>query len=234
MLLKILLSLMFLVPAVAVHADSAPDRQKPVVLDENLWVTFYDLPSRRFRTIRAAILTRDYEAAARDLSVTANYLSVEANRASAVIQVPLNDVVARLGSMQGRIDKLTLDELDMLFGRAHWLLAQHYLDHAKQSRDMRDNRGTSLFLWATIHHMERAALWNNVPVTSETHRALEGLRKLAGRLQNPETSDRAYKDKPVVRAEILLRKIGKQIDRRILLPDSGAEITGPDSEKSTP
>ena len=61
-------------------------------------------------------------------------------------------------------------------------------------------------------------LWSNVAVTREAQTALEGLRKIAGELQNPETSSRAYKERPVVRADKLLRKIGKQIDRRVILP----------------
>lgn len=61
-------------------------------------------------------------------------------------------------------------------------------------------------------------LWSNVAVTREAQTALEGLRKVAGELQNPATSARAYKERPVVRAEKLLRKIGKQIDRRVILP----------------
>lgn len=201
----------------AAYADKHEGRQSPVVLDENLWVTFYDLPSRRFRAIRAAVLLRDIEAAARDLSVTANYLTVEADRASAVFQGPLRVVVERLREMTKSADELTLEELDTLFGRAHWLLAQHYLESARQARDVRQARNTSLYLLATTHHLERAMLWSNVPVTREVHRTLEGLQDVAGELQSPETSSRAFRDKPVVRAENLLRKIGEQMDRRVLL-----------------
>lgn len=215
---KIMLPLLLVIFGVATYADEQLDRQASVVLDEDLWITFYDLPSRRFRAIRTAILVRNNESAARDMSVTANYLSVEADRSSAVFQAPLRNVVDRLRGMGAAVEEVTLEELDALFGRAHWLLAQHYLDLARRARDARQDRNASLYLWATTHHMERALLWSNVAVTREAHATLEDLREIGSLLQDPETSARAYKEKPVVRAEQLLRKIGKQIDRRVLLP----------------
>ena len=48
--------LLILVSASTTYAQQG-DGQSAVVLDEDVWVTFYDLPSRRFRAIRAAILT---------------------------------------------------------------------------------------------------------------------------------------------------------------------------------
>lgn len=224
----VLLTLIFLVAATSFGQQS--DNQSSVVLDENLWITFYDLPSRRFRAIRSAILSRDFESAARDLSVTASYLSVEAERSSAVFQVPLRDVVDRLRRMQATVERVTLEELDVLFGRAHWLLAQHYLEFARQSRDARQNRNASLYLWATTHHIERAILWSNAAVTREVHATLEGLQELASELKNPETSARAYGERPIVRAEGLLRKMGKQIDRRVLLPPAQNDVSQPDAE----
>lgn len=227
---KTLLPLMLIFLGVSASYGQQGGSQSAVVLDENLWVTFYDLPSRRFRAIRAAVLTRDHQAAARDLSAAANYLSVEAERSAAVFQAPLRDVVNQLRRMESDVDKVTLEDLDSLFGRAHWLLAQHYLGFARDARDARHNRNASLYLWATTHHIERAILWSNATVTREVHSTLEGLQKLAGELGNPETSARAYRERPIVRAENLLRKIGQQIDRRVLLPlppedvsESGAE-----------
>ena len=215
---KSILPLMLIFLGASATYGQQRDSQSAVVLDENLWVTFYDFPSRRFRAIRTAVLTRDNESAARDLSVAANYLSVEAERSSAVFQTPLGDVVNHLRRMGSDIERVTLDELDALFGRAHWLLAQHYLEFAREARDARHNRNASLYLWATTHHIERAILWSNVAVTREVYTTLEGLQELAGKLGNPETSARAYRERPIARAESLLRKIGKQVDRRVLLP----------------
>lgn len=220
MLSRPTVTLVLLALALSTSFGQQSERQSAVVLDEGLWITFYDLPSRRFRAIRTAILTRDLDSAARDLSLAANYVSVEAARTSAVFQAPLSDVVRQLRRMEENVEDITLDELDALFGRAHWLLAQHYLEFARAARDARDGRNTSLYLWATTHHIERSILWSNVAVTREVHATLEGLQELAGKLADPETAARAYKERPVVRAEKLLRKIGRQIDRRVLLPSS--------------
>lgn len=196
------------------------DLQSRVVLDEGLWVTFYDLPSRRFRAIRTAILVQDLQAAARDLSIAANYISIEAERSSDVLRTPLNDVVDRMRSIEQDVRSVTLADLDALFGRAHWLLAQHFLGLGRDARNARNSRNMSLYLWATTHHIERAILWSDVSITREVHSTLEELQKIAGDLQNPQTEARAYREKPIVQAENLLKKIGKQIDRRVLLPMS--------------
>lgn len=222
---KILL-LPFVLVAVVAHAGQQSERQAPVVLDENQWVTFYDLPSRRFRAIRTAVLTRNYHAAARDLVVTANYLTVEAERSTEVLQGPMREVVMRLREMESSIDRVTLDELDGQFGRAHWLLAQHYIVFARGARDARHARNTSLYLTAITHHMERAMLWSNVPVDDEVHDTLEDLRETAGELLNPETAAAAFRERPIVRAEQLLRKIGAQINRRVLVPATGDASDG--------
>ncbi|MDX1507102.1 MAG: hypothetical protein R3358_02400 [Woeseiaceae bacterium] len=220
---RLTLTISLILLAVSPAYAQGDDKQSAVVLEEGLWVTFYDLPSRRFRAIRTAVLTQKLDDAARDLSLTANYFSVEASRSSEVFQAPLQDVVDRLRNMSENIETVTLDDLDTLFGRAHWLLAQHYLHFARIARDARNGRNASLYLWATTHHIERAILWSDVAVTREVHTTLEGLQELAGRLGNPDTSARAFRERPIVRAEALLRKIGEQINRRVLLPAANAE-----------
>lgn len=224
-MLKILLLPIVLV-AMAAHAGQQSERQKPIVLDENQWVTFYDVPSRRFRAIRTAVLTRNFEAAARDLAVTANYLSVEADRSPDILQGPMREVIERLHRMESSVDKITLDELDAQFGRAHWLLAQHYLVFARGARDARQARNTSLYLTATTHHMERAMLWSNATIDDDVHDTLEDLRETAGELLNQETAAAAFRERPIVRAEQLLIKIGAQINRRVLVPATGDANAG--------
>ncbi len=73
-------------------------------------------------------------------------------------------------------------------------------------------------------------LWNDVVISSGVHKTLEGLRELAGKLQDPALANRAFSEKPIVRAEALLRRIGEQIDRPVLLPEArqGAVQPGTD------
>lgn len=213
---------LFVVVALSNHALAETEPQQPLVtMDENLWVTFYDLPSRRFRDIRSDFVRREFSSAAHDLVISANFLNVEADRAIPPLAERLNDVSARFASIARNVDdtSVTVADLDFLFGRAHWLLAQHYLDMAKRSRDVQQYRNEGLYLWATTHHMERAVLWSNARVDRELRKALEELRDLADRLQDTTLAAEANQNRPVVRAEKILRALGKQIDRPVVLPD---------------
>jgi len=193
--------------------------QNVVIMDENLWVTFYDVPSRRFREIRASFVRRQFAYASDDLAVSASYLTIEADRARPEIANRLNEVADRMTWISENIEDLTVNvaELDALFGRAHWLLAQHYLDMAKRSRDSRKNRNAGLNLLATAHHMERAVLWSDSRISRDVQTTLENLRDLADQLQDRDLAEKAYREKPIVQAEKLLLKLSKTVDRPVLL-----------------
>lgn len=210
--------------ALAMSAPALPATkpdQQVVTMDENLWVTFYDVPSRRFPNIRASFIRREFSQAAHDLETSSAYLSIEADRALPEISKRLNDVADRMLWIAENTDdvSITVTDLDALFSRAHWLLAQHYLDLAKRFRDSRQNRSAGLNLYATTHHLERAVLWSNSRITRDVHKTLENLRDLANQLQDKKLAESAYSKKPIVQAEELLRRLGKTIDRPVLLPD---------------
>ena len=196
-----------------------------VTIDENLWVAFYDVPSRRFRDIRAAFVRREFTSASRNLATSASYLAIEANRALPAIAERLNEVASRMTWISEHIDDLdvTTTDLDSLFSRSHWLLAQHFLDMARRSRDSGQNKNAGLYLWATTHHLERAILWSNSRISRDVQKTLEDLRDLADQLQDEKRVTTAYRDKPLARADKLLRKLGKTIDRPIVLPASKPE-----------
>ena len=207
--------------ALSTHAFAADEENRALVsMDENLWVMFYDVPSRRFGSIRTAFVQRQFETAAKDLVTSASYLEVEAGRALPALAERLDELSARMIWIAENVNdtSVSLADLDALFGRTHWLLAQHYLDMAKRLRDKQHYRNEGLYLWATTHHIERAVLWSNARIDSELHKTLEGLRDLASRLQDADIAAKANQEKPVVRAEKMLRKLGKQIDRPVVLP----------------
>ncbi len=215
------LSVLIALLALSGQALAEIEPQQPLVtMDEDLWVTFYDLPSRRFHEIRSDFVRRDFTTASGNLVTSANYLKVEAARAIPALAERLDDVSARLMWIAGHVDdaSVTVTDLDSLFGRSHWLLAQHFLDMAKRSRDQQQYRNEGLYLWATTHHMERAVLWSDARIDRELHKTLEGLRDLANRLQDADLAAEANQKKPVVRAEKVLRTLGKQIDRPVVLP----------------
>lgn len=209
-------ALVMTTPAIAESEENQP----AVTMDEQLWVAFYDVPSRRFRDVRAAFMRRDFDRAATDLATSASYLTIEAGRAVPVIAERLTDVASQMTWIAENISdaSITASGLDSQFSRAHWLLAQHYLDRARRSRDSGSNRNAGLYLWATTHHLERAVLWSNSRISNDVQKTLGNLRDLAARLQDDKLSTPAYREKPMVQAEKLLRKLGKKIDRPVVLP----------------
>ena len=214
-ILMVFFTLVLMAPAV----PASESDQRVVIMDENLWVAFYDVPSRRFRDIRAAFIKRQFAQAAGDLETSSAYLTIEADRALPTISKRLNEVADRMAWISENMEdaSVTVTDLDALFSRAHWLLAQHYLDLAKRSRNSRKHRNAGLNLYATTHHLERAVLWSNSRITRDVQKTLENLRDLADQLQDKDLAETAYREKPIVQAEKLLRKLGKKIDRPVLL-----------------
>ena len=211
-----------LILIVIASAAYAQESQSPLVrIDEDVWVTFYDVPSRRFRAIRDAFVSRDFESAGSDLVTSANYLAIEAERALPEIGRRLHDVSAQMTAISGNFGDptVTTATLDRLFGRAHWLLAQHYLYLGRLSRDRNDNRTTGRYLIAATHHLERSVLWSNARIDRKVVQSLDGLRDLAAQLQDPQRAARSRAERPVARAEALLRELGKTIDRPVVLPE---------------
>ncbi|MDX1500659.1 MAG: hypothetical protein R3176_12205 [Woeseiaceae bacterium] len=200
-------------------AEEHDTRRSAVVLDENVWVAFYDLPSRRFRDIYSAVVAGNRSAAAGDLGVAAAYLAIESDRAHAELVEPLGNAAAELRTLAAGIETATLAEFDRAFARAHWLLAQHFIAEARDARDARNGNATGLYLWAATHHIERTLLWSNERIARDVSRTIDELRDIGGRLQKGATVEAAFREKPVVRAEALLRKVARQVDRPVRLAE---------------
>lgn len=208
-----LLLAVLLAPAPARAADT-----HQVILDENVWVLFYDLPSRRFRSIRDAHLQRDWARASADLRTSAGFIAAEAGRATESLQAPLEEIVGRLNRLAAAeaVGDVSGEQLDAAFGRAHWLLAQHYLVLARDARDAASHRMAGNYLLATAHHMERAALWSDAKLTRKLAQTLDRLREHAHELREARDPARVYRNKPIVAAEKTLRELGVLLDRPVL------------------
>lgn len=205
--------------ASATAAADAPD-QPLLEIQEDRWVAFYDVPSRRFRAIRDSFVRRQFDAASQDLVISASYLSIEADRAIPALAERLAEVSARMTFIAEHINDstITLTDLDPLFARAHWLLAQHYLNMAERSRDAGRHGNAGRYLWATAHHLERTVLWSDSRIGRDLLKALDGLRDMAVALQDPAGAERAYRQKPIVTADKVLRDLGRRLDRPVVLP----------------
>ena len=207
---------------IALHGYPVPaqgQERSLVAVDENLWVTFYDVPSHRFRSIRDQFVRRDFDSVRRDLITSSSHLMIESGRSSPDLSERLAEVATQLMFIADDIDDptVTTEILDKLFGRAHWLLAQHYLFHARNSRDADNNRMAGRYLWAATHHMERAVLWSNSRIDRNLVNTLDNLRNLAVRLQDDKDAAAARSQRPIRRAEQALVELGKKIDRPVVL-----------------
>ncbi len=195
----------------------AQDQRPLFTLDDQVWVLFYDLPSRRFRAIRDAFIAGRMDDARRDAEASEAFLRAEISRAIPVLVPPMTEVADRLRVIAQQIDapETTVRDLDPVFARAHWLLSQHYLTLATEARDSGRHKSAGNYLWATAHHMERTVLWSDARIDRKLLRSLEGMRTMADRLRNGDQPARIYKDKPIDNARRTLFELGTYLDRKV-------------------
>lgn len=214
LLLSIALVAVFLAPTISHPAE---DVQKTFTIDENVWVLFYDVPSRRFRRSRDAFVRRDWAAVSENLTVSAAFIRTEASRSVDDLLFPLENVADRLDEIAEGISSTEIagSDLDAAFARAHWLLSQHYLELAVRARDGGQGRNAGSYLWAAVHHMERTVLWSDARLTRAQVHSLEKLRDLADRLRDGDKPADVFKDKPIALALRTLEDLGQFMDRKI-------------------
>ncbi len=205
----------------AALASETNGEQPLFTMDDNVWAAFYDVPSRRFRAIRDAFIRRDFAVASSDLATALAFLQIEADRAVPELQAPLSEVIEQLQSIRSRMDQpaVSVRDLDARFARAHWLLAQHYLALAQQSRDAGRHKSAGRYLWATAHHLERAVLWSDARIDDAVVTALESTRDLAVKLQNSPAPERVYRQRPIRLAARTLGRVGEHLDRKVWIAE---------------
>jgi len=192
-----------------------------LTLDDDVWVTFYDVPSRRFRSIRDAFVRGDHAVVARDLEISIGFLRIEGERMPRELVTVLGETIDTLESIRDRqaAGAVTVAQLDTAFGRAHWILAQHFLVLAVTARDQERHKMAGRYLVATAHHLERAVLWSNVAIDREILKSLESVRDLASRLQSAEDPSSIYRERPIRLAGATLTRIGAQINRTVRIDE---------------
>ena len=215
----LIVALLFMV--LGASTSSAEEAEQAIVLDEGVWVLFYDLPSRRFRRSRDAFVRRDWATVGTDLAASAGFIRAEASRSVAGLVFPMENVADRLDIIAEDVQSSDLSgsDLDAVFARAHWLLAQHYLELSAQARDAGNSRTAASYLWATAHHMERTVLWSDARMTRAQVRSLDRIRDLADRLRDSDDPARIFKEKPVALARQTLLALGEFMDRKIWIAE---------------
>ena len=212
-LLGAALTALFVMP---VASASQPD-QPLFAEDDGIWVLFYDLSSRRFRSARDAFIRRDFEAARRDLLTSTGHLRLEAARADDELGGALARVADRIEDVASRLSEpgITVSDLDASFVRAHWLLAQQYVDWAERARDAEQHVDAGRYLWATAHHLERTVLWSDARVGKTLEDSLDGMRTMASELRSSKSPTRVYRRKPIVQARATLVDLGKRLQLKV-------------------
>lgn len=212
----------FLLVSVVFAQTPEGNTRSDMVLDEEVWVLFYDLPSRRFRNVRDAFVRRNWSVARRDLAASSGFLRAELARADPALVAPFKEVIVRLESIAENIETRDVpgSDLDAAFAKAHWLLAQHYLVLSDASKASGDARTTANYLWATAHHLERCVMWSNTRLSRRQLASLEKLRDIAGRLRDSDDPASVYESRPIASAKKTLREIGEHLERRVWLPAS--------------
>lgn len=223
---KMHLATIIAVLAVAIPTPGAATKQEAgqrlFTLDESVWATFYDLPSRRFRSIRDAFIRRQFELVDKDLGVSIGFIRIEADRTVSALSQPMSENIAQLEHIRANIRdrSISVGDLDSAFARAHWLLAQHYLVLAKTSRDNKQHQNAGNYLWATAHHLERAVLWSDARIDRSVINALESTRKMGSELQTSKRPEKVYRDKPIASTAKTLISIGDHLDRKVWVRES--------------
>jgi hypothetical protein len=215
---RICLAILLFVLTASASPAGAQDSKRPLfTLDDQVWVLFYDLPSRRFRAIRDAFIAGRMDDARRDLEASEAFLRVEISRTIPVLVPPMTEVADRLQTIAQQINapETTVRDLDPVFARAHWLLSQHYLTLATDARDSGQHKSAGNYLWATAHHMERAVLWSDARIDAKLLKSLDGMRTMADRLRTSDKPERVYKDKPIDNARRTLFELGTYLDRKV-------------------
>jgi len=202
---------------VAAEVAAKESRQNTFVLDESLWVLFYDLPSRRFRLIRDNYLQQNFDAARANLLTSENYVRIEAGRATYGLKEKLEETAAQLHVLSERIDDpdFSKNAFDPVFARTHWLLAQHFLLKSLESLEVKDSRMSGHYLLATTHHLERTVLWSDMPIRPATVVVLDRVELLANELLESKNPARVWKKKPILQAWRILVSIGEYLDRPV-------------------
>lgn len=216
------ISLILALAIMACGARAQVPEQRLLMLDEGVWIAFYDLPSRRFRSIRDAFVRGNFESVSRDLEVTIGFLRIEAERAVAELQPVMGDVVTSLEAISSQLPdaSVTVSRLDAIFARTHWLLSQHYLSLALEARESGMHRNAGRYLNATAHHLERAVMWSDARISSDIYKSLESIRAMSARLAGGESPERVYRDRPLRLTARVLVAIGAHLDRRVWIEDS--------------
>lgn len=220
--MKLVITFLLMVCCAGSMAKEAETNQKLFSFDENYWVLFYDLPSRRFRAIRNDFIQGHYGLVSQNLRVAENHIRIEATRSTPPLTQKLIAVSDKLAeaAVRNENNQITVAEFNPLFAQAHWLLSQHFLTLSLTSKQNKNDRNAGHYLAATAHHVERAILWSDMKITPQTLQTLEEIAKQSNELLNAAKPLKVYKKRPIKKAWELIKETGDYLEKTVTIhPD---------------
>jgi hypothetical protein len=171
---------------------------------EQVWLYFADKPEEYFEETVSDLDAVGPKAAAHDLRTAAAYLKIEAGRSRGASGKALRASIDELEDAAGRVGggvTIPSDEMNRVFARAHWALAQHHFARAS-ALAARDKIKAGKELDAAATHVEHGMGWLD-PEPDETRTAaLQGVRETAGEM----TEGKLIKPEAVSKAMTVLEK----------------------------
>lgn len=220
--MKLVITFLLMVCCAGSMAKEAEPNQKLFSFDENYWVLFYDLPSRRFRAIRNDFIKGHYGLVSQNLRVAENHIRIEATRSSPPLDQKLIAISDRLSesALRNENNQITVAEFNPLFAQAHWLLSQHYLTLSLTSKENENHPNAGHYLAATAHHVERAILWSDMRITPKTLKTLDDIAAQSNELLNANKPLKVYKKRPIRKAWELIQETGDYLEKTVTIhPD---------------
>lgn len=156
-----------------------PDRM------EAIWVIETDEPTTELYRARQAILSRDFDSAARSLRRAAAFLDLQTEYATGETKEDLRTASQQFDRIVYDIDHqiyVSLNRLDHAFAQSEIALAEYYRDLAAEANRNNEVTFTGRYLRAAAAHLDRASAWTGHQMETAVGSAVYGTRILAGKL----------------------------------------------------
>jgi hypothetical protein len=169
------------------------------LLSEQVWLYFTDKPEEYFQqTISDLDLDRSGPAA-HDLRTAAAYLKIEAARGRGQSKKALKAAIDGLERAAGQIEDgvgIQTTDMETMFARAHYALAEHHYDRATALWKRKDEIKAGEELDVSATHVEHGMGWVTETPDQARISALKRIREAAGemtegKLMKPEAVSKA-------------------------------------------
>ena len=176
---------------IALRAQAAPEKtcaQGPegyVIVEEEFWVGLEDDLSRDFHETQENFLKKDLKAAASKIEKGVGFLKVEAARATGDVKKALLESAHELEKLASEVKAgavKSAKDLDGAFARAHYALARHHQEKAREAEAKKEHKRTGYYLRAAATHLEHGLAWAGHKAEAGFIYVVDGARLVGGKL----------------------------------------------------